>query len=94
VLRERTKQFAHEISLQLGLDVETVRTNRECIENSEVIVLATTSKVPVLDGDWVGKGVHINSIGVTGPQGRELDDKIVQKAKIVVDTREARARVC
>ena len=88
VLCERAKQFAHEISSQLGLDVETVRTNRECIENSEVVVLATTSKVPVLDGDWVRKGAHINSIGVTGPEGRELDDKIVKKAKIVVDTRE------
>lgn len=88
VLCERADRFAHEMSQQLGLDVEIVNTNRDCIEDSEVIVLATTSTVPVIDGDWVRKGAHINSIGVTGPGGRELDDKVVQRAKIVVDTAE------
>jgi ornithine cyclodeaminase/alanine dehydrogenase len=33
-------------------------------------------------------GAHINSIGVVGPEGGELDDKTVKKAKIVVDTKE------
>jgi ornithine cyclodeaminase/alanine dehydrogenase-like protein (mu-crystallin family) len=40
----------------------------------------------VLDGDWITTGTHINSIGVVGPEGRELDDKTIKKAKIVVDT--------
>jgi ornithine cyclodeaminase/alanine dehydrogenase len=33
-------------------------------------------------------GAHINSIGVVGPEGRELDDATVKRAKIVVDTKE------
>jgi len=68
--------------------VEAVGTSRRCVENSDVIVLATTSRVPVLDGDWITVGAHINSIGVVGPDGRELDDKTIKKAKIVVDTME------
>jgi alanine dehydrogenase len=89
VLFDRAEEFAYDISVQLGLDVETMKTSRECVENSDVVVLATTSKLPALDGDWVGEGVHINSIGVMGPEGRELDDKIVKKAKIVVDSKES-----
>jgi len=88
ILPRRAKEFGRGISQELSLAVETVETNKECVEDSDVLVLATTSKVPVLDGDWIKKGAYINSIGLVGPEGRELDDKTVKRAKIVVDTTE------
>lgn len=88
VLPKRADKFAKDISEKLKLDIRAVKTSRECVENSDIIITATTSRVPVLDGDWVKKGAHINSIGVMGPDSRELDDKIIKKAKIVVDTKE------
>jgi ornithine cyclodeaminase/alanine dehydrogenase len=89
VLPDRAAEFAHETSAQFGLEAEAVKTSEECVRNSDLLVLATTSKLPALDGDWIGRGVHINSIGVTGPEGRELDDKTVKKSKIVVDSKES-----
>jgi ornithine cyclodeaminase/alanine dehydrogenase len=86
ILPKRAGEFAESISRELSITVEAVETSRQCVENSDVIVLATTSLVPVLDGDWIKAGAHINSIGVVGPEGRELDDKTIKKAKIVVDT--------
>jgi ornithine cyclodeaminase/alanine dehydrogenase len=86
ILPKRAEEFADSVSRELSLTVEAVKTSRQCAENSDVIVLATTSRVPVLDGDWIAEGAHINSIGVVGPDGRELDDKTIKKAKIVVDT--------
>jgi ornithine cyclodeaminase/alanine dehydrogenase len=86
ILPKRAEEFAHSVSRELSLTAEAVGTSKLCVENSDVMVLATTSRVPVLDGDWIGEGAHINSIGVVGPEGRELDDKTVKKAKIVVDT--------
>jgi len=86
ILPKRAREFAESVSRELSLTVEAVETSRQCVKNSDVIVLATTSRVPVLDGDWIKTGVHINSIGVVGPEGRELDDKTIKKAKIVVDT--------
>jgi ornithine cyclodeaminase/alanine dehydrogenase len=88
ILPKRAEEFAHSVSRELSLTAEAVGTSKLCVENSDVMVLATTSRVPVLDGDWIGVGAHINSIGVVGPEGRELDDKTVKKAKIVVDTAE------
>jgi ornithine cyclodeaminase/alanine dehydrogenase len=88
ILPKRAEEFAHSVSRELSLTAEAVGTSKQCVENSDVIVLATTSRVPVLDGDWIEVGAHINSIGVVGPEGRELDDKTVKKAKIVVDTAE------
>jgi len=88
ILPKRAEEFAYSLSRELSLTAEAVGTSKLCVENSDVIVLATTSKVPVLDGDWIKVGAHINSIGVVGPEGRELDDKTVKRAKIVVDTAE------
>ncbi len=88
ILPKRAEEFAHSVSRELSLTAEAVGTSKQCVENSDVIVLATTSRVPVLDGDWIKVGAHINSIGVVGPEGRELDDKTVKRAKIVVDTAE------
>ncbi len=84
----RVEGFAKDVSQKLGLDVETVETSKQCVENSDLIVVASTSRVPVLDGNWLTKGAHVNSIGVSGPEGRELDDTTIKKAKIVVDTKE------
>ncbi len=44
---------------------------------------------PVLDGDWVQPGTHINNIGSHAPTTRELDTKTVQKSYYVADLREA-----
>jgi ornithine cyclodeaminase/alanine dehydrogenase len=86
IMPKRAGEFAESVSQELSLSVEAVENSRQCVENSDVIVLATTSRVPVLDGDWIKAGAHINSIGVAGPEARELDDKTIKKAKIVVDT--------
>jgi ornithine cyclodeaminase/alanine dehydrogenase len=86
LLPGRSEEFAKGISQKIGVDVEVVKTNKECVEGSDVLVLATTSRFPVLDGNWLRNGTHVISIGVSGPEGRELDDSTVKKAKIVVDT--------
>lgn len=88
LLPRRSKEFAKDISRKLGLDVEIVKTNKECVESSDVLVVATTSRFPVLDGNWLKSGTHINSIGVSGPEGRELDDATIKKARIIVDTKD------
>ena len=88
ISRDRGERFAVEAAQKLNIKVEIVKSTKECVEGSDIVITATTSTVPVLDGDWVGLGTHINSFGWMGPNGRELDDKIVKKAKIYVDTKE------
>ncbi|MBI1880087.1 MAG: hypothetical protein HYR94_18020 [Chloroflexi bacterium] len=56
------------------------------VEGADIVVTATTAREPIVDGDWFAPGVHINCVGSGIPDRRELDDKIVQRAKIVVDT--------
>ena len=54
-----------------------------------VIVTATSSTTPVFDGTTIGPGTHINAIGSFRPDMRELDDALMQRARFVVDQRDA-----
>lgn len=58
-----------------------------CVEGADVIVVATTSGTPVLEGAWVSDGAHVNSVGAAQAQWRELDDAFVRRARVFVDSR-------
>ena len=89
VVKRAAEKFANEMSKELGLDIMAVDSAKQVASKSEVIVTATTSKTPVLLGEWVNEGVHVNAIGAHTPDARELDDDLIMKSKLVVDQREA-----
>jgi len=60
----------------------------QTVKDADVVVTATTSRQPVFDGTQIGPGTHINAIGAYTPEMREIDENVVGKAKIVVDSRE------
>ena len=59
------------------------------MRGADVIVVATAATTPVLMGKWLAPGVHINAVGATRPNWRELDDEALRKARIYVESREA-----
>jgi ornithine cyclodeaminase/alanine dehydrogenase-like protein (mu-crystallin family) len=46
----------------------------------------------VLQGRWLSPGAHVNAVGATRPDWRELDDDLVTTARVFVDSREAALR--
>lgn len=61
----------------------------EAVRGADVIVTATTSQTPVLSGSWLSSGAHINAVGATRPDWRELDGETLRRARLYVDSREA-----
>jgi ornithine cyclodeaminase/alanine dehydrogenase-like protein (mu-crystallin family) len=57
-----------------------------------VVVVATSSRTPVLEGAWLAAGVHVNAVGAVRPDWRELDDETLRRARLYVDSREAAVR--
>lgn len=84
----RAKVFAEEMSQRFELNTCSVATSRQAVENSDIIITATTSVSPVFNGKWLKAGTHVNSVGWMGPNARELDDETVIRSRIVTDTRE------
>ncbi len=64
----------------------------EAVRGADVVVVATTSITPVLLGEWLSPGAHVNALGAARPTWRELDDETLAKARIYVESREAASR--
>jgi alanine dehydrogenase len=77
------QRFAREFQLH------ATTTAEEAVRGADVIVVATSATTPVLLGEWVAPGAHINAVGATRPNWRELDDEVLQQATIYVEWREA-----
>lgn len=53
---------------------------------ADIISCATTSRVPLVLGDWLKPGTHLDLVGGFKPDMRETDDRAMQRAAIFVDT--------
>jgi thiomorpholine-carboxylate dehydrogenase len=82
---EHAKRFAQEIGA-------TAMSAEEAVRDADVIVTVTSSKTPVLNGDWLKPGCHVNAIGACRPDWRELDDQAIQKNLVFVDSRQGAMR--
>jgi ornithine cyclodeaminase/alanine dehydrogenase-like protein (mu-crystallin family) len=72
-----------------GHGVTATATPEEAVRGADVVVVAVSSRVPVLFGRWLSPGMHVNAIGATRPDWRELDDEVLARARLYVDSREA-----
>ena len=85
---EKREAFAARVAERHGIEVVAVDAPEKAA-HAEVLVTATNSTTPVLQGEWITPGTHINAIGANSLARRELDDAAVLKcATIVVDSRE------
>ena len=83
-VQKAQEEYAAEMSERLSISVEPTDDPRVCAEN-DIIVTASSSRVPVFDGAWLARGTHINGIGSHSPDARELDTETVRRAKVVPD---------
>ena len=72
--------------------ITAMATAEEAVRGADIIVTATSSRKPVLRGEWLGAGAHINAVGATRFDWRELDDAALAKSIVYVDSREAAAK--
>lgn len=56
--------------------------------SADIITSATMSVDPILKGDWIRPGTHLDLIGAYKPDMREADDELLRKSAIFVDSRE------
>jgi ornithine cyclodeaminase/alanine dehydrogenase len=86
--QEAAQRFAREMSAQLDLEVIPVTDVREAAR-ADILCTATSSPVPLFDAEEVHEGAHVNGVGSHTPDARELDGKLIRRAKLVGDSREA-----
>jgi len=91
---QRRDRFISGLRAQLAVDV-VPSAAREAAEQADVIVTATGSADPVLLGQWVRAGTHINAVGSNVATKREIDRSLLERADlVVVDDRKVAAEEC
>ncbi len=58
------------------------------VRGAHVISCATLSKDPLVRGDWLQPGQHLDLVGAFRPDMRESDDTAIRRARVFVDTRD------
>lgn len=86
---EHAQKFAKRESRRHGVTVEPAWTVQEAVSGVDIICTATAAPEPILKGEWVESGTHINAVGSSVPFARELDTEAVVKSRMFVDRRES-----
>jgi ornithine cyclodeaminase len=83
------KAFAHRESGRGGVTVEAVASVHEAVEGADLICTTTSAREPILRGDWIAPGAHVNAVGSSIPAARELDTAAVVYSRLYADRRES-----
>jgi len=75
---ERAERFAQEHGIK-AMPLEAA------VRDADVVVTATSSHQPILKGEWLREGAHVNAVGAARPDWRELDDAVMANV-VVVDS--------
>jgi thiomorpholine-carboxylate dehydrogenase len=82
----RNPEHARRFAVEMGAKSMSAE---QAVRNAGVIVTATSSRQPVLHGEWLRSGALVLAVGAVGGTVRELDDAVMQSACVVVDSRDA-----
>jgi ornithine cyclodeaminase/alanine dehydrogenase-like protein (mu-crystallin family) len=85
--KRRREAFARQISLDCKVETLAFDSPEEVVRESDVLVTATTSRTPLFKGELVKNGTHVNAIGASEPDSREIDTTLVKRSILVVDSR-------
>jgi alanine dehydrogenase len=83
------EEFAARESRRHGIRVEPVENVRAAVDGADLICTVTTSVDPILIGEWLAPGAHVNAVGACTSKSRELDSTAVLRSRVFVDRRES-----
>ncbi len=89
---EKQQQFAEQVAGLTGVETQVEATAEAAVEASLIVSTATWSVDPVFKKEAVKPGTHINAVGSNALHRKELDEKLVGRASLVVVDSRAQAR--
>jgi ornithine cyclodeaminase len=78
-----------EMAPQLSARLVKAGSVDHAVAGADVVCTATPATEPVIRGEWLSAGAHLNGVGSFTPKMREIDSAAVARARIVVDSRSA-----
>jgi len=86
---DKAAAFARTEGARHGITIETSPTVREAVDGADIICTLTKAREPILPGEWLSPGVHLNVVGSSIAAAAEIDTAAVVKSRFFVDYRES-----
>ena len=83
------REFAARASRQHAVEVASAPSAKDAVVGADIVCTVTASREPVLAGEWLEAGAHVNAVGASLPFARELDTAAVARGRLYVDRRES-----
>jgi alanine dehydrogenase len=80
---ESRDAFAEKMSVQLGINIESMATAEDTVRDSDIVTTITNSSTPVFEGSWLQAGVHVNAAGSNSAKRREVDGATITAATLI-----------
>jgi ornithine cyclodeaminase len=87
--RANADRFAREHAAAAGVAIEVAATAEAAVRGADLVCTTTASRDPVVRGEWLSPGAHVNAVGACFPTHRELDSDAVRGARLFTDSRES-----
>jgi alanine dehydrogenase len=81
------ERFVTEHEQRTGARITAMNTAGDAVTGADIIVIATMSRTPVVNSEWVKPGAHICAVGACRPDWREMDGELVARGRLFVDAR-------
>jgi ornithine cyclodeaminase/alanine dehydrogenase-like protein (mu-crystallin family) len=79
----RLRTFCLEMSNELGVAVEPAATADDATRFGDIVTTATSAHQPVVRGEFLQPGAHLNAIGANMANRRELDDEAISRSTLI-----------
>ena len=86
---DHARALAGELTVRYDVSVNVALDPAAAVRGADVVCTVTASREPVLQGEWLSRGTHVNAVGASVPAARELDTAAVRRARVFVDRRES-----
>ena len=83
------KHLVNELSAEYNIPIHIKKNVQQAVEHADIICTVTASKEPVVMGDWIAAGTHINAVGSSTAATRELDTTAIVRSKLFTDRYES-----
>lgn len=75
--------FAARMAKTLGVDVTATDSADRAVKGADIVIAATTSSTPIIRGEWLDPGAHVNAMGANRIETRELDDAALRRCTFI-----------
>ncbi len=87
--RANAERFAREQSALRGLAIEVCDDAASAVRGADLVCTTTSARTPVLAGESLANGAHVNAVGACFAANRELDTAAVVRSRLFTDRRES-----